>query len=96
MLFQKQDLKESHYHWNSDEGSYKGQPSRRLFDRYNGEQILFIINFYASLSAESFTLQECHRLEDKIFNHLPIGILSEVSVFNWLRDSVKQVKAGTH
>lgn len=97
MLFQKQDLKESHYSWSSkNDGFFKGQPSRRLFDRYNGEQVLFIINFYASLSAESFTLQEGHRLEDKIFNHLPIGILSEVSVFNWLRDSVAQVEANTH
>jgi hypothetical protein len=98
MLFQKQDMEGTHYTWNSkDEGGvYKGQPSRRLFDRYNGEQVLFLINFYASLSAESFTLQEGRRIEDQLYNHLPFGILSEISVFNWLRDSVSRVETSTH
>lgn len=96
MLFQKQDMKENHYHWNNQGNDiFKGQPSRRLFDRYNGEQVLFIINFYASLSAENFTLQEGQRLEEKLLNHLPIGTLSEVSVFNWLRDSVSRTETTT-
>lgn len=96
MLFQKQDMKGTHYSWNIEgRNIFTGQPSRRLFDRFNGDQVLFIINFYASLSAENFTLQEGRRLEDQLFNHLPLGISSEVSVFNWLRESVSRVETST-
>ncbi len=88
MHFQKQDLEGTHYHWRDVEKSFfTGQPSRRVFDKFNGPQVLFMINFYGSLS-ERFTLHEGKQLEKTILNDLPEDIKSEVSVFNWIRNSV--------
>jgi len=85
MHFQKQDLEGTHYNW-IDEGRniFSGQPSRRTFDSSNGAQVLFMINFYGSLS-ERFTLSEGRQLEQKILNELPADAKSELSVFNWIR-----------
>jgi len=85
MHFQKQDLEGTQYNW-VDEGRniFSGQPSRRTFDSSNGAQVLFMINFYGSLS-ERFTLSEARQLEQKILNELPADAKSELSVFNWLR-----------
>lgn len=86
MHFQKQDMCESHYTWNS-KAYFSGQPSRRLFDRFNGDQVLFIINFYGSLS-DRFTLGEGRQIEQQILHYLPLDARSEISVFNWIRDTV--------
>jgi hypothetical protein len=85
MAFLKEDLTSQHYTW-TDQGQtmFTGHPSRRIFDRFNGDQVLFIINFYGSL-AEKFTIQEGRLLEDLIFNQLPTDAKSEMAVFNWLR-----------
>ena len=85
MHFQKQDLEGTFYNW-VEEGRniFSGQPSRRTFDSSNGAQVLFMINFYGSLS-ERFTLSEGRQLEQKILNELPADAKSELSVFNWLR-----------
>jgi hypothetical protein len=86
MPFLKEDLVSEHYTWSNNAGSlvFTGQPSRRVFDRFNGEQVLFLINFYGSL-AEKFTVQEGRRIEELIFNQLPSDAKSEMAVFNWLR-----------
>ncbi len=85
MPFLKEDLTGLHYNWaDKPEGeAYTGQPSRRLFDRFNGDQVLFLINFYGSLS-EKFTLLEGRKMEELITNQLPLEAKSEISVFNWL------------
>lgn len=87
MHFQKQDLVGDHYNWaNTDKQNvYLGQPSRRLFDRLNGEQVLFLINFISSLS-DRFTLEEARRIEMEIASRLPLEAKSEISVFNWIRE----------
>ena len=89
MPFLKEDLTGQHYSWTGAVGSptFTGHPSRRLFDRYNGHQVLFIINFYASLS-DKFTLGEGHRIEELLSSRLPMEAKSEISVFNWLKDAV--------
>ncbi|WP_300597777.1 hypothetical protein [Niabella sp.] len=84
MHFQKQDLVHKHYNWASGEHIFKGQPSRRSFDKNNGDQVLFLINFYASL-AEQFTLREGKLIEQRIHFDVPTEAKSERSVFNWLR-----------
>ncbi|WP_018629101.1 hypothetical protein [Niabella aurantiaca] len=84
MHFQKQDLVHQHYVWASDGRIFEGQPSRRAFDKNNGDQVLFLINFYGSLS-ERFTLKEGKIIEQKIFSDVPQEARSELSVFNWLR-----------
>ena len=86
MLFQKQDLTEDHYTWNNETVKFMGQPTRRLFDRFNGDQVLFLINFYGSLSNQ-FSLEEGRKIEHRISHQLPLDIKSEISVFNWIRES---------
>ena len=90
MYFQKENLAGNHYNWNeeSDKQVFTGSPSRRLFDRLNGEQVLFIINLYGLLS-DKFTIDKGRMIEQKIMNELPVEIKSEVSVFNWLIASSK-------
>jgi len=87
MLFLKEHLQCHHYNWinQTNVSAYNGRPSRRLFDRFNGDQVLFIINSFATLS-EKFTPEKGQEIEQLIINQLPLETKSEISVFNWLRD----------
>ena len=73
------------YSW-TDEFVFDGTPSRRLFDRRNGNQILFIINLYAS-QVKGFAETDVARIEDMIINQLPEAIKSEISVLKWLQEN---------
>jgi len=88
MHFQKEDLAGDHYNWTNTEKQnvFLGQPSRRLFDRNNGEQVLFLINFLSSLS-DRFTLEEARRIESVIASRLPLEAKSEISVLNWIKET---------
>lgn len=86
MHFQKQDLVGTHYTWNKVEPSFSDQPSRRSFDKNNGDQVLFLINYYASLAGRS-SLCEGRIIEQTITRDLPEGTKSEVSAFHWIRRS---------
>ena len=90
MYFKKEDMAGTHYTWSADDKKklFTGQPSRKAFDRFNGDQVLFMINFYGSLSDQT-TISEGRKIEYDITNHLPIGPQSEISVFNWLRSREK-------
>jgi hypothetical protein len=91
MHFQKQDLDGSEYNWPEDDNvRFTGEPTRRSFDRFNGHQVLFLINFYGSLS-DKFNIAEGKNIERMIQEELPIGIKSEISVFNWIRDAALSV-----
>jgi hypothetical protein len=86
MKFQKEDLEGAHYDWNDDKQNlFTGRPSRRSFDRFNGNQVLFLINFYGSLT-ENFTIQEGKSIEKGIHCDLPLEAKSEISVFNWIKN----------
>jgi hypothetical protein len=91
MAFLKENLSNQHYTWS--EGNQKpvftGSPSRRLFDRFNGEQVLFMINLYGSVENE-FSTEEGQRIEAMILNELPMEAKSEMSVFNWLKEISSQ------
>lgn len=85
MNFQKQDLAGTDYNWmDNDNCVFVGQPSRRIFDRFNGNQVLFLINSYGS-SLERFTVVEAKGIEQRILRELPLEVKSEISVFNWIR-----------
>jgi hypothetical protein len=87
MPFLKEDLVGDHYNWNEGkERAFTGNPSRRSFNRYDGQQVLFLINFYGSI-AEKFTVKEGREMEERILKQLPLELKSEISVFNWLRAS---------
>ena len=58
MHFQKEDLEGTRYSWSpGDQNTFLGQPGHRSFNRYDGDQVLFIINFYGSV-ADRFTITE--------------------------------------
>jgi len=85
MYFQRQDLEGTHYSWTEDKKDlFTGPPSRRVFDRGNGNQVLFVINSYGLLLDE-FTVQQGKSIEKQIQDDLPESARSELSVFNWIR-----------
>ncbi len=86
MAFLKEDLLSQHYTWNNSGEApiFTGHPSRRVFDRFNGDQVLFLINFYGELT-ENFTVEQGREIENMIYNQLPMDAKSEMAVFNWLR-----------
>lgn len=86
MLFRKEYLQGNMYHW-ADEPTFAGDPSRRLFNRLNGNQMLFIINYYASL-INGFTINNGLQIEDMLVNQLPVEAKSEISVVKWLREKL--------
>ena len=88
MGFLKEDLVADRYEWTDSarESTFAGTPSRRLFDRFNGQQVLFMINFFCE-SMGIRTPSDGRRIEDLIFTKLPLDVKSELSVLNWLRDS---------
>ncbi|MEI9944576.1 MAG: hypothetical protein WDN26_10200 [Chitinophagaceae bacterium] len=88
MQFEKHHMVGQDYSWDKEgDSSFSGEPTRRLFDRFNGNQVLFIINFYGSLSG-AFTLHDAREVEQKILNHLPLDAKSEISVFNWINKAM--------
>ena len=86
MFFLKEHLLTRHYHWANVAGAYRytGEPGRKLFDPFNGNQVLYIINFFGK-SLGKLSLTDGHKLEDLIIRQLPEDIRSELAVFNWLR-----------
>lgn len=85
MLISKEQLS-GNYKWmpETENSPFTGSVSRRLFDRWNGEQVLFIINSLASLS-DNFSLEEGRKAEHLIREGLPLTTQSELSVFKWLK-----------
>ena len=86
MLFLKEHLVSHHYDWTT-ESMHKiiASPDRRLFDRSNGNQILYLINFFG-YSVGNLTINDGQRIESLIIKELPAELKSEISVFNWLRE----------
>ena len=87
MIFLKEHLTGLHYSWASNVSTalFTGDPSRRLFDRLNGDQVLFMINFFGQ-SVGKLSLSDGQRVEKLIISELPELIKSEMAVFNWLRE----------
>lgn len=85
MIIQKEDLALTHYLWQDEIVGERldTSPSRKLFDRNNGNHILWVINWYAT---EYGTLkkEDIARLEGLLQDKLPFGKLSEKSVSQWL------------
>jgi hypothetical protein len=84
MILQKEDLV-GDYQWGANPSTltFNGEPSRRLFNRFNGEQVLFLINYFATQD-DKFTLEDAHNMESLI-NNLPLEAKSEISVLNNLK-----------
>ncbi len=85
-IFLREHLCKTHYDWATglNHSMENNEPDRRVFDRFNGFQVLFIINHFGK-SLGKLTITEGLRVEELISAQLPREIKSELSVFNWLR-----------
>ena len=87
MFYTKEHLFAGAYEWTGLDGPtlFTGTPSRRTFDRYNGPQVLFIINYFGE-SVGKTTIADGRRTEELISMSLPLGVKSELSVMRWLKE----------
>ncbi|MCH5684473.1 hypothetical protein LWM68_09470 [Niabella sp. W65] len=82
----KFDLQTSRYLWVENDRVYNGMPSRREFNRSNGNQVLFLINCYTSIQG-ALTKSQLLALEQFIVWGLPVQAKSEISALqNMLKD----------
>jgi len=86
MLFLKEHLLNLYYNWTIglNHSVQNNAPDRRIFDRFNGYQVLFIINYFGN-SLGKLTVNDGREIEKLISSQLPPETKSELSVFNWLR-----------
>lgn len=87
MVFSKEHLN-GLYNWlqAGDTNIFNGQPSRRLFKRWDGDQVLFIIN--QLLKSSGGSIEQGKQIENLIINKLPFESSSELTVFNWLQQEM--------
>lgn len=86
MEFLKEHLSPGNYEW-SNQLIYNGDPSRRLYNRNNGNQLLFVINQYAA-STTTFDIEKGILIQDILTHQLPVEAKSEKSVIKWLNERV--------
>jgi hypothetical protein len=86
MIFLKEHLRKRHYNWTAslNHSIENNEPNRKIFDRFNGFQVLFIINYFGK-SLGKLTVTDGIKVEELISARLPLELKSELSVFNWLR-----------
>lgn len=84
MIFVKEDLLGS-YDWNpaSPLLSFEGGVTRRLFNRWDGGHVLFMINIFLH-NIEEPSVEKGRKAEWLIMEKLPSGAKSEMSVLQWL------------
>ena len=94
MDFLEEHLNGKNYTWQNGDKSYVvTQPDRRLFDRYNGNQILGMINFFGT-TVGKLTIEDGRKIEEIIIEQLPLEMKSQMAVYNWLR--AKYLVTGTN
>lgn len=86
MQFLKEHLSPGNYEWNNDL-IYNGDPSRRRYNRNNGNQLLFVINLYGALQT-SFDINKGLMIQDLLKHQLPVDAKSEISVLHWLNEKI--------
>lgn len=84
MQFLKEHLSPGNYEWDS-QLIYNGDPTRRLYNRHNGNQLLFIINHFAE-SSNTFDTEKGVLIQDMLNHQLPVDAKSEISVIKWLHE----------
>ena len=86
MQILREHLAPGNYEWDN-EMIYTGDPSRRLYNRNNGNQLLFVINSYAAPKT-TFDLEQGLMIQYMLKNELPIEAKSEKTVIQWLNEKI--------
>jgi len=86
MLFLKEHLAGDHYNWQTEIKHEKltSAPDRRRFDPLNGNQLLYIINFFG-IDVGKLSMADGLKIESLVGIELPQELKSEIAVFNWLK-----------
>lgn len=90
-LMQKSDLKYT-YSWTAirpDDPKVSGPPDSTMFNRYEGYEVLYLINRFAheyDLKQKSFG----HKIEKMINEYLPSDIRSQTKVKDWIGNNWKK------
>lgn len=92
MLFTKEHLT-GLYNWAPEHVSslFDRLPGWRTFDRYNGNQVFFIINLLLKRAGTS-AIDKGSKIEMLIINKLPIASSSELTVFKWLKKEMIRIQ----
>lgn len=87
----KENLQGEKYDWaaakNSTELWSLHEPDRRLFDRYSGNQVLNMINYFMQYTGQG-SLKQATVIETLLMDRLPMDVKSELSVFRWLSENI--------
>jgi hypothetical protein len=84
MFFLKEHLIGKTYEWPENKSAVvRSTPGMQLFDRLNGDHLLYMINFFCT-SIGAFSISEGQKIENLI-SKLPFEVDNEIGVFNWLR-----------
>lgn len=81
------------YTWTPEQETslFEGLPSRRTFDRFNGNQVFFIISLLLETLGNP-SIEQGREIEMLIINKLPFEACSEYTVFNWLEKEMTVVE----
>jgi len=93
MIITRAQLKGTNYLWTEETMASKllhEGPSRRIFNRFNGYQLLAMIQYFAVRYDVTADVDQL-KLENMLLHFLPFGIKSELSVFNWLTSTYATV-----
>ena len=85
-IYNKSDLLFNDYTWNESAEHVKlqGVPDRNMFMRYEGNEILYMIN-YACETMDCKSKTEAGRMEILLHEKLPLEVKSQNSVYSWLQ-----------
>ena len=84
MFFFREHLIGKDYEWPENKNSqFFGTPGRQVFDRFNGNHLLYIINVFGE-SIGKLSIDDGQKIE-MLISQLPFNLKSELSVFNWLK-----------
>lgn len=92
-FFHKSDLNFSDYKWKtlpSDDPFINAPPETAVFDRKNGNEVLYMINKYCELYKEK-TLECGQEIEYMIRNTLPIKMRNHKEVRLWIYENWHKV-----
>ena len=92
MFFLKENLLADDYDWSNDyhHNQLSDEATRKRFDRFNGYDILHIIDLF-DRSVEKLTIEQAQRIEQLIQTELPLEIKSEITVLQWLKERRVQI-----
>lgn len=91
-LLSRTDLKYD-YNWRpipKEDSRIAGVPNSTLFNRNEGFEVLWLINFFAQL--HGLTSKECgFQLERLIKERLPFNLRNQTHVIEWLEQNTKEL-----